>query len=229
MHGRWHCIHSIVCLPFNNYFSTFKMLNTIHPQKFKKLDTSRGFYTRPYGICFCVNSEVKTVPCQCLCSVVCHMKSLMQGRFPYFIHEFEPCRTIRTASCRHGVFSYCPPNEPLSPRLSMFWILSPWETTKPVHFRVDCFAEELICSPSMRDQRPGQKNSPRTLTSGVGHARSIETSMRRLTSNDRNGAISYWIFTNKISSFRKLQDLSNSIFAFKIGLKMTSNEVRKTT
>ena len=83
--------------------------------------------------------------------------------------------------------------------------------------------------PSMRDQRPGQKNSPRALTSGVSHARSIETSMRRLTSNDRNGAISYWIFTNKISSFRKLQDLSNGIFAFKIGLKMTSNEVRKTT
>ena len=53
--------------------------------------------------------------------------------------------------------------------------------------------------------------------------------MRRLTSNDRNGAISYWIFENKISSFRKLQDLSNGIFAFKIGLEMTSNEVRKTT
>ena len=32
------------------------------------------------------------------------IKSLMQGRFPYFIHEFEPCRTIRTASWRHGVF-----------------------------------------------------------------------------------------------------------------------------
>ena len=43
------------------------------------------------------------------------------------------------------------------------------------------------------------------------------------------GAISYWIFENKISSFRKLQDLSNGIFAFKIGLEMTSNEVRKTT
>ena len=41
--------------------------------------------------------------------------SLMQERFPYFIHEFEPCRTIRTASCRHGVFSYCPPNEPWHP------------------------------------------------------------------------------------------------------------------
>ena len=41
--------------------------------------------------------------------------SLMQGRFPYFIHEFEPCRTIRTASWRHGVFSYCPPNEPWHP------------------------------------------------------------------------------------------------------------------
>ena len=41
--------------------------------------------------------------------------SLMQGRFPYFIHEFEPRRTIRTASCRHGVFSYCPPNEPWHP------------------------------------------------------------------------------------------------------------------
>ena len=53
--------------------------------------------------------------------------------------------------------------------------------------------------------------------------------MRRLTSNDRNGAISYWIFENEISSFRKLQDLSNGIFAFKIGLEMTSNEVRKTT
>ena len=74
------------------------------------------------------------------------------------------------------------------------------------------------------------KNSPRALTSaGVGHAQSIETSMRRLTLNDRNGAISYWIFTNKISSFRKLQDLSNGIFAFKIGLKMTSNEARKMT
>ena len=60
-------------------------------------------------------------------------------------------------------------------------------------------------------------------------SRSIETAMRRLTSNDRNGAISYWIFENKISSFRKLQDLSNGIFAFKIGLEMTSNEVRKTT
>ena len=64
----------------------------------------------------------------------------------------------------------------------------------------------------MRDQRPGQKNSPRALTSGVGHARSIETLMRRPTSNDRNGAISYWIFTNKISALRKLQDLSNGIF-----------------
>ena len=42
-------------------------------------------------------------------------KSLMQGRFPYFIHEFEPCHTIRTASCRHGVFSYCPPNKPWHP------------------------------------------------------------------------------------------------------------------
>ena len=60
-------------------------------------------------------------------------------------------------------------------------------------------------------------------------SRSIETAMRRLTSNDRNGAISYWIFENRISSFRKLQDLSNGIFAFKIGLEMTSNEVRKTT
>ena len=60
-------------------------------------------------------------------------------------------------------------------------------------------------------------------------SRSIETAMRRLTSNDRNGAISYWIFENKISSFRKLQDLSNGIFAFKIGLETTSNEVRKTT
>ena len=60
-------------------------------------------------------------------------------------------------------------------------------------------------------------------------SRSIETAMRRLTSNDRNGAISYWIFENKISSFRKLQDLSNGIFAFKIKLEMTSNEVRKTT
>ena len=60
-------------------------------------------------------------------------------------------------------------------------------------------------------------------------SRSIETAMRRLTSNGRNGAISYWIFENKISSFRKLQDLSNGIFAFKIGLEMTSNEVRKTT
>ena len=60
-------------------------------------------------------------------------------------------------------------------------------------------------------------------------SRSIETAMRRLTSNDRNGAISYWIFENKISSFRKLQDLSNGMFAFKIGLEMTSNEVRKTT
>ena len=59
--------------------------------------------------------------------------------------------------------------------------------------------------------------------------RAIETAMRRLTLNDRNGAISYWIFENKISSFRKLQDLSNGIFAFKIGLEMTSNEVRKTT
>ena len=47
--------------------------------------------------------------------------------------------------------------------------------------------------------------------------------MRWLTSNDRNGAISYWIFTNKISSFRLLQDLSIS---FKIGLKMTSNEAQ---
>ena len=44
-----------------------------------------------------------------------HSLSLMQGRFPYFIHEFEPCRTIRTASCCHGVFSYCPPNEPWHP------------------------------------------------------------------------------------------------------------------
>ena len=60
-------------------------------------------------------------------------------------------------------------------------------------------------------------------------SRSIETAMRGLTSNDRNGAISYRIFENKISSFRKLQDLSNSIFAFKIGLEMTSSEVRKTT
>ena len=60
-------------------------------------------------------------------------------------------------------------------------------------------------------------------------SRSIETAMHRLTSNDRNGAISYWIFENKISSFRKLQDLSNGIFAFKIGLEMTSNELRKTT
>ena len=59
--------------------------------------------------------------------------------------------------------------------------------------------------------------------------RSIETSMRRLTSNDRNGAISYWIFENKISTFKKLQDLSNGTFAVKIGLEMISNEVRKTT
>ena len=61
------------------------------------------------------------------------------------------------------------------------------------------------------------------------YVRSIETAMRRLTSNDRNGAISYWIFENEISSFRKLQDLSNGIFAFKIGLEMTSNEVHNTT
>ena len=172
----------------------------------------------------------------------------MQGRFPYFIHEFEPCRTIRTASCRHGVFrtarqtSHGIRHLSLKVKLShslgklvsaTFSVLNlgPLRSYKARSFsnRSPPRAEALIYSPSMRDQRPGQKNSPRALTSGVGHARSIETSMRRLTSNDRNGAISYWISTNKISSFRKLQDLSNGIFAFKIRLKMTSKEVRKTT
>ena len=50
---------------------------------------------------------------------------------------------------------------------------------------------------------------------------------RRLTSNDRHGVISCWIFANKPSSFRLLQYLCNSVFVFEIGHKLTSNEARK--
>ena len=50
--------------------------------------------------------------------------------------------------------------------------------------------------------------------------------MRRLTSNDRHGVISCWIFANKPSSFRLLQYLCNGVFIFKIRQKLTSNEAR---
>ena len=56
-------------------------------------------------------------------------------------------------------------------------------------------------------QRDGRRDHPeiwRETFCPRASGRAIETAMRRLTSNDRNGAISYWIFTNKISSFRKL-------------------------
>ena len=105
--------------------------------------------------------------------------SLMQGRFPYFIHEFEPCRTIRTASCRHGVFrtarqtSHGIRHLSLKVKLShslgklvsaTFSVLNlgPLRSYKARSFsnRSPPRAEALIYSPSMRDQRPGSEEQP---------------------------------------------------------------------
>ena len=121
-----HCVHvstlCSLCTCVNNVFIVYMCQHCVHCVHVPTLCSLCTYVNTVFTVYMCQHCvhcvHVSTLCSLCTCVntvFTVYMWSLMQGRFPYFIHEFEPCRTIRTASCRHGVFSYCPPNEPWHP------------------------------------------------------------------------------------------------------------------